>query len=152
MWLVNFQKHIEQSQRSLPSQKQRDLHERQFQTTSPTSEFDQSWYYWQQPIRIEWSLSTSFQHAEARLFQERYEERFGPLHHSARPSSTPLAKESRLLSKSSRRLDIKPASHFTEQRSYESVSPPQFATPKVPGSILFLFSLKKQPSLSFFCI
>ena len=49
------------------------------------------------------------QHAEARLFKERYEERFGPLQHSGRPSSTPLAKESRLLSKSYRRLDIKPA-------------------------------------------
>ena len=34
------------------------------------------------------------QHTEARLFKERYEERFGPLQHSGRPSSTHLAKES----------------------------------------------------------
>ena len=70
------------------------------------------------------------QHAEARLFKERYEERFGPLQHSGRPSSTPLAKESRLLSKSYRRLDIKPASHFMETRAESVGFAPQFAIPK----------------------
>ena len=68
------------------------------------------------------------QHAEARLFKERYEERFGPLQHTGRPSSTPPAKESRLLSKSYRKLDIKPASHFTRAESVGFA--PQFAIPK----------------------
>ena len=70
------------------------------------------------------------QHTEARLFKERYEERFGPLQHSGRTSSTPLAKESRLLSKSYRKLDIKPASHFTETRAESVGFAPQFAIPK----------------------
>ena len=70
------------------------------------------------------------QHTEARLFKERYKERFGPLQHTGRPSSTPLAKESRLLSKSYRKLDIKPASHFTETRAESVGFAPQFAIPK----------------------
>ena len=84
------------------------------------------------------------QHTEACLFKERYKERFGPLQHTGRPSSTPLAKESRLLSKSYRRLDIKPA-RFVQAHAHHTFSAvfPSYSFKESPRSIDLHMKLEK---------